>query len=281
MPVHHAILSFAATCALLMASQKAEAFVSAGGVAVVGYNDSTGAITVVALQAISAGEEIYFTNNGWSNATGMFNGAAIDQGAGNESLLKLNATGIIPKGTVMSSTITGATFSWTKSGVIPGTTNGAAAFSDLLLDPQSDQIYAFQGLATNPLLHPTNFIYALHMGDANNPGFSDAVDTLTGAIPPGLSEASHTAVAQADLTMHGDRDGNHAEWGLNVNSPLIAAMQASKAHKEDWLAAISDGSNWDQGTVGAVKLSVAPEPSKTMLLVIGLGFLGARRSRKS
>lgn len=267
--------------ALFVGQGNSLAVVSAGGVAIIGYNDFNGSITVVALQALSAGEDIYFTNNGWSSSSGAFNGAADDQGAGNESLIKLSTTGVVPKGTVISSTITGSNFVWASSGVIPGTTNGTAEFSNLILDPQSDQIYAFQAQANNPLLNPSNFIYALHFGDVDNPVFADASDTLSGDVPPGLSETAHTAFAQTNLGFHGDGDGNHSSWGLNMSSPQISSLQLDTGHKEDWLAAIANSSNWSEGQPSIAKLSVAPEPTRTLLLAMGAAGLLLRRSRRS
>lgn len=256
------------------------AFVSAGGMAVIGYDDFSGSFTVVTLQPINAGEDIYFTNNGWSSSLHMFNGAASDQGAGNESLIKLSTTGVVAKGTVITSTISGTNFVWTSSGVVPGTTNRAGMFSKLNLDSQSDQIYAFQAPTDNPLLNPTNFIYALHFGDVEHPGFSDASDQLTGDIPPGLSLSDHTAFAQTDLTFHGDGDGNHSAWGLDVNSPLIASLQVFGAHKENWLAAISDSGNWSDAQPSVTRLSVAPEPTRTLLIAVGIAAMSLRRNRR-
>jgi len=168
---------------------KSKAVVNASDLAIVSYDDYRDTFSVLSLNPMAAGEVIYFTNNGWSSSQGMFNGADPSQGAGNESLTELTLNQSITAGTVISSNATSSAWTWTNTGVIPGQVNGAAVFSDLALNYQSDQIYAFQALPNNPLLNPTHFIYALNFGNANNPGFSDAQDQFTGDIPPGLSLA--------------------------------------------------------------------------------------------
>ena len=275
-------MSFLDVVALfLMVSSPAGAVISAGGLAVVGYDDYQGTITIAALEPIAGDQTVYFTNNGWSSSRNMFNGADPAQGAGSETLLKLIITGPIAKGTVFSSTAGGATYSWDKSSVIPGTTNGVAQFSDLLLDYNSDQIYAFQGPDSNPLLSPSNFIYALHFGNGDYPTFSDAVDTMSGAIPPGLSLDDHTAMAMGGLSAHGTADGDHSSWGLNMDSPLLEALQDSTAHKDQWLSVIGDSSNWTSSPTVAIHLAVAPEPTRVCLFgFAGVVFLLRRERRK-
>jgi hypothetical protein len=259
--------------------------VTAGSLAIIGYDDAEDSFTVVALDAIAAGEEIYFTNNGWNNAQGQFYGAATDQGAGNESLLKLTVTDGIAKGSVFSSNANGAGWSWTNSGLVPGQDpDGFGEFSNLALDYESDQIYIFQGTRSNPLLNPTKFIYALHFGSADYPTFSDADGPLTGALPPGLSESDHTAVAQTNFSMHGDADGQHSTWGIDLNSPVLSDLQLHGAHRDQWLDAIASGSNWAEspsitdGTQSTSTLFVMPEPSRGMLLMLGgIGLLRRRQ----
>lgn len=255
-----------------------QAVITAGGLAVIGYDDYNSSFNVAALQPIAAGEVVYFTNNGWSSSSGMFNGADPAQGAGSESIIKLTATGAIAKGTVFSSAASGANFTWYKSSVIAGTSNGVATFSDLFLDYNSDQIYAFQGLANNPLLNPTNFIYALHFGNVDYPTFSDALDTMSGDVPPGLSVANATAVVLG-ITFHGDADGNHSAWGLNADSPAIASMQASGAHIDQWLRELGDVANWATEPPIVNTLRVAPEPNRLMLMGLALAAIILRRAR--
>ena len=261
--------------------KRLEAAVTASSLAIVGYDDFHDSFSMLALTPLSAGETIYFTNNGWSSTLGKFNGADASQGAGNESLIKLTLTQNVAKGTVIFSGTDGAGWAWTKSGVIPGQIGGSAVFSDLSLDYESDQIYAFQGTAANPLLNPTSFIYALHFGSIDYPFFSDSEDTLTGDIPPGLSLGAKNAFAHTNLTFHGDADGNHSAWGLNPSAPAVAALQTSGGTQAQWLAVIADSSNWDEGLPGLTSFNVTPEPSRSLLALGGLLAVLNRRKRSN
>lgn len=256
------------------------AVVSAGGLAVIGYDDNLDTFTVMALETVSANEVIYFTNNGWSSSQGQFNGADLSQGAGNESLIKLTITAPMTKGTVFSSAADGSAWSWTKTGLIPGQEDGFGEFSDLAIDFESDQIYAFQASSGNPLGNPSSFIYAIHFGSVDYPGFSDSEDTLTGDVPPGLSTLDHTAFAHTNFSFHGDADGNHSAWGLNLSAPEVQDLQANGGHKEDWLAAISKSANWSSIQPSTPSLLVMPEPGRVILIWMGLAvLLGVRRRR--
>ena len=261
--------------------KRLEAAVTASSLAIVGYDDFQDSFTMVTLAPMSAGETIYFTNNGWSSTQGKFNGSDASQGAGNESLIKLTLTQNVAKGSVIYSGADDAGWQWTKSGVIPGQIGGAAVFSDLALDWDSDQIYAFQGSASNPLLNPTDFIYALHFGSIDYPFFSDSEDTLTGDIPPGLSLGAKNAFAHTNLTFHGDADGNHSAWGLNPSAPAVAALQLSGGTKAQWLAVIADSSNWTEGQTSLSAFNVTPEPSRSLLVLLGLQACLIRRKRMS
>jgi hypothetical protein len=256
-----------------------EAAVTASSLAFVGYDDFHDSFSLLALTPLSAGETIYFTNNGWSSTQGKFNGADASQGAGNESLIKLTLTQNVAKGTVIYSGADAAAWQWTKSGVIPGQIGGAALFSDLAIDYESDQIYAFQGSASNPLLNPTSFIYALHFGSIDYPFFSDSEDSLTGDIPPGLSLGAKNAFAHTNLTFHGDADGNHSAWGLNPSAPAVAALQTSGGTKDLWLAVIADSSNWSAGQPSLSAFNVTPEPSRAVLALLGFQACLIRRKR--
>jgi len=258
-----------------------EAAVTASSLAIVGYDDYHDSFSMLALTPLSAGETIYFTNNGWSSSQGKFNGADASQGAGNESLIQLTLTQNVAKGTVMYSGADTTGWQWTKSGVIPGQIGGAAVFSELALDYESDQIYAFQGSASNPLLNPTSFIYALHFGSIDYPFFSDSEDTLTGDIPPGLSLGAKNAFEHTNLTFHGDADGNHSAWGLNPSAPAVAALQTSGGTKAQWLAVIADSSNWAEGQPSLSAFNVTPEPSRSLLTLWGLQACLIRRKRMS
>lgn len=259
--------------------ERSSAAVTAASLAIIGYDDYQDSFTALALDHMNAGEVIYFTNNGWSSTQGKFNGADVTQGAGNESLIKLTLTQSIEKGTVISSVVTGAAWEWTRSGLIPGQIDGFAEFSDLAIDYESDQIYAFQAGSDNPLLNPTSFIYALHFGSGDYPGFSDSEDSLTGDIPPGLTLGGKTAFAHTDLNFHGDADGAHSAWSLNLNAPEVQNLQLHGGSKTLWLNAIANSDNWSSGEMTANSLFVAPEPGRIGLLMLGLGTALMRRHR--
>ena len=268
--------------AFLTATIGSHAAVTAGGLAVVGYDDNEDFVTLVATEKIQAGEVIYLTNNGWSSSQSKFYGADPSQGAGNESLLMLTITSTINPGTLLSTAASGTGWTWTTSGVIPGQAGGSAEFSGLALEYTSDQIYIFQAGTSNPLLNPTNFIYAMHIGNVENPTFSDAEDERSGDLPPGLSLAAGTAFVQANLNAHGDADGNNSAWGLNLSSSGVSSLQLSTGTKSDWLAAISDSSNWGTGIPAPASGTLAihaPEPSRG-LLVLGAGVAVWLRRRR-
>ena len=261
------------------ASSKLNAAVVASSLAMIGYDDEQDTFTVLALDQIEAGEVIYFTNNGWDNTMGRFNGADATQGAGNESLIKLTMIQSVARGTVISSTITGGAWEWTTSGLIPGQVGGMAEFSHLALDYESDQIYAFQASTGNPLLNPTAFLYALHFGSVDYPEFFDAEDTLSGAIPQGLSTEGKTAFAHTNLTFHGDADGNHSAWGVDLNAPALQFLQSTGGTRDQWLEAIANSDNWGAGQPAAAMLNVTPEPGRVILASWGLLALCLRRRR--
>jgi hypothetical protein len=269
---------------LLLLRPPAPAAVVAGALTIVGYDDYADDFSLVVLEPISAGEVIYFTNNGWSNASGSFNGAGAHQGAGLEALLKLTVNTALTPGSILSTTHSTTEWSWTTSGLIPGqSTQGLAQFSKLTLDYESDQIYAFQAAELNPLLHPTSFIHAVHMGSAQHPTFSDAVDTQTGATPTSLAAISGGAVVLSP-GQHGDADGVNSEWGVDLDSTQISALQSSGASAEEWRQALATGSAWASGTdqvnIPGVSLNVVPEPNRVMLFTIGLLTMILQRQRK-
>jgi len=125
----------------------------------------------------------------------------------------------------------------------------------------------------------------LHNCSADYPDFVDAQDQLTGNIPPGLSKLDHTAFAQTNFSFHGDADGNNSAWGINLSSPEIALLQANGGHKADWLAAISSDSSWSSiqptsgGQLATSTFTVMPEPSRPLLLGVGLWFMALRRRK--
>jgi len=262
--------------------ERLEAAVTASSLAIIGYNDISSSFTVVALDTLSAGEVIYFTNNGWKALDAQFNGADAMQGAGNESLIKLTLNQTVNRGSVISSLIDTASWVWNKSGDIPDDIPsglGGAVFSDLSFSNESDQIYAFQATNENPLLNPTNFIYALHFGSTDYPFFSNLDYTLTGDVPPGLSTITKTAFSHTNFGFHSDPiDGSHSAWGLSMSA--VQSLQTSGGTKSQWLNAIANSENWAEGEpTEDLNVLAAPEPSRSILAAFALMTAFLRRRR--
>jgi hypothetical protein len=267
----------------VLAVAQLHAAVTAGSLAVIGYDDYLNSVTLVATEQLSAGEVVYVTNNGWSTATNSFWGADPTQGAGNQSLMKLTLNSNISAGTIIGSTVASADWTWTTSGIIPGQVGGSAQFSGLDLEYLADQIYVFQAGVSNPLLNPLSFIYAMHLADATHPTFSDAVDEFTGALPPALSLAAGTAYLPTALNRHGDEDGNHSAWSLYWGAPTISQLQSQGGSKAEWLAAITNSSNWAAAAPSAAPSALfitTPEPTRILLLGLGMGAAALRRQRR-
>jgi hypothetical protein len=238
----------------------AQATLLAGDVAVIGWfdNGSPDSFAFVTLAPISAGENIYFTDNGWTGT--QFRSGAPDDGDGNESLTKWSAVSSIPAGTIVRTTDSSASYSWTTSGAVPGGASGAFGF--LSLGNPAEQIYAFQGPTALPLQNWTNQLYVLD----DTGGFESATSSDTGDIPPGLSVAANTALSLP------------ATFG----PPRFIAFNTSaltNGTKLDWLVAIANSSNWTSGSTGTLPsgtISVVPEPSTWLLAMIGAVICGWR-----
>lgn len=263
----------------LSLKNQAQAAVTATGLAIIGYDDFADSFSTLVLEDIQAGEVIYFTNNGWNSTESKFNGADINQPAGNESLIKLTVSQTISRGTILSSTSNGTAWQWTNMGLIPSAGSFSANFSDLALENESDQIYAFQASAEDPLMTPSNFIYALHFGSASNLLFSDAEDSLTGNIPPGLSLLAKNAFAHTNPDFHGDSDGNHSAWGLNINDSDVQNLINNGGTSSQWLNVIANSENWGAIQPASGALFAAPEPNRAILSLLGIGSLLFRRKR--
>ncbi len=251
-------------------ASNAQAALAIGAFGIVGYvdNGAPDSLTLVALEPIAAGEQVYFTDNGWT-ASG-FRGASATDGDGNENLLKLTFNSDAPAGTILSSAGSNPAVSWTTSGAIPGTTSGA--YANLSLSSTGDQITAFQTTSgTNPLLNAETFVFVI---DSTN-GFEDATSSSTGNIPPDLSLASFTAV-----TLPATFQGN--SFAIDTSSPAFAALNTSGGTKAQWLSLIADPNNWaavSQPT-GTWNVTTVPEPTAAALALGAAGLLIQRR-RKS
>lgn len=316
------------TTALLLWGPAAKAALTAGALAVVGYNDNasensgTDSFALVATETINANEVIYLTNNGWNNADRKFQGVSLsgDVGSGIENLVKLTITDTIAAGTIIKSTdLTNTLFSWTTSGTIPMPLGSTGTFSDLDLKfggsgggSWGDQIYLFQVSSdSNPLLHVSNFVYAISFGDqgAGNVNWYTPQELDRGGdLPDGtvayspydssnyftvdtLSDVENSE--PNDNTALGLDPSSHfydGTFGLDLTHDDVIALQTSGGTKADWLRLFNDASHWaptsnifdDTGIyANGLTVGIVPEPSRAMLLLLGSAFGVFRRRREN
>ncbi len=163
----------------------------------------------------------------------------------------------------------------------------------------------------NPLAHPTNFISALHMGNNfDGPGFRPEFDgSFTGgggAVPDGtvgiLSTGSPYYTVAHGLQIGDDSQNDDGDalndnsafeldasseyfngtFGIDMSASAIANLQTNSGSKTDWMALLADSSNWSSRSdlnFTTFNFSVAPEPSRALLLVFGGAGLMLRRQR--
>lgn len=211
-----------ASILLTMTDDDAPANLNPGDIAIVGRNLGTDAFSILTLTNITAGQVIYFTDNGWDGT--RFRGANT-AGAGSEDLIKLRINSAIPAGVIICSSDTGdARWTWTTSGSIPLTNDSFSALA--LVNSGSEQIYAFQADNGAPLQNPTVHLFVLD----DTAGFETATSTTTGAEPPGVSSNNNTAVS------------------YGFTSTDIVSIDMSKAtnsmSKAQWLAFVNTEENW-------------------------------------
>ncbi len=216
---------------------QAQITLTAGDVALVGWIDNgspADSFAFVALADLPAGTKLYFTDSGWTGSA-FRNTIGPTNGTGNESLMLFSATSPIPAGAIVASNGSGPSFAWTTSGAIPGATSGS--FGVVNLTQTGDQVHAFQhGSGLNPL----NTSVQQHLFVLDDTGtFEPATTTGTGAVPTGLSVASHTAVT-------------FAQTGSTQNVMVFDTTTLASGSKSEWLAAIADSSNWTFGSSGAL-----------------------------
>jgi len=255
---------FATVCA------NADAALSPGDVALIGWidNGTPDSFAFVTLSSVNVGEVVYFTDNGWTGS--QFRGASASDGDGSENLLQWTAAANIAAGTIVRSIDTNAaSWTWTKSGPIPGTTSGN--FADLSLAQSGDQIHAFQGPSNNPLNNSSGHLFLLDDTGA----FEPATSTSTGDVPTGLA-AGLTAITF-------NRNGSGQDF-MGVSASVLAGSAKSR---QQWLAAFADASNWNVGSAGTlptgtIAIAAVPEPETYALMLAGFGLVGwAARWRRA
>lgn len=254
------LIALAAVAAVTLPAQ---ATLSAGDIALIGRinNGTPDSFAFVALSNIGAGEVIYFTDNGWTG-TG-FRGASATDGDGNENLTRWTAASAVAAGTIVASTSSG----FTTSGAIAGTSSGS--YANLALGQGAEQIYAFQGAASNPLFTTAAQTHLYLLDDSN--GFEVATSSSTGGVASGLVQGT-TAITLS----------YPAGGGMHVKTSVLAGAAKSKA---EWLATFANAGNWEAGTplpTAAIAVTAVPEPERYALMLAGLaalGFVVRRRQR--
>ncbi len=121
--------------------------ITSGDIAIVGFitnGNPDDSFSILTLAPIAAGEVIYFTDNG-----SAFRGASATDADDDENLLKLTINTLIAAGTVIKTSDTGASFTWTSGSIVSGADGG---FLPIALAQTGNQITAVQSTNANPLL---------------------------------------------------------------------------------------------------------------------------------
>jgi hypothetical protein len=306
------LLSALVTLSLAYLPLTSQAAVSIGGFAIVGFTDHDSislpdstvgdTFSIAAMEDITAGTVVYFTGNGWSSSGFRGANASATNGAGLEGLIKLTITTTVAAGSVLRSGFDDVGITWDYTSLVPGTdASNSLDYYSLLPLPGSGaggQIYGFQSSSSNnPLYNVSNHIFVFDMGDFVSPGFENAVDSATGNIPPGLSLMGNSAIEFPDLSsaINDPNDFHNGSFALNMFDTDVAALLGTGGTKAQWLALIADPSNWlrynleDLGVgpndgdaedeLAALNFTMVPEPSRAMLVLIGLCGMFLRRRR--
>jgi len=249
-------VSVAVICAV---AAHANAQLSAGSVAIVGFQASgspTDSIAFAALVDLAPGTVLYFTDNGWTG-TG-FRGVSGSDSDGNENLMKftVGANGLAA-GSVISSVSTNASAgAWTLSGLVGA---GTSTFQQLSLSSTGDQVTAFTSTnTTNPMFDGFTSLWNFD----NTGAYENASSSSTGSLATGLSASSATLLS----------------GGQNYAVFNFAAFTSGTA--EEWAARFANASNWTTGTATTSMVdgsfSVIPTPGAIALLGVA-GLLSRRR----
>jgi hypothetical protein len=200
-----------------------------GDLAIIGRSTAANSFSLLTLTNIAAGHIVYFTDSGWNDSLSEFRA--------NEDLMRITFVNEVAAGTIIRTSDTSTNWTWTTSGDAPV----SGSLSDLTLAGAGDQIYAFQvAYATNTIYESDRtFVYVLD----DTGEFEDATSSNEGAVPPGLSVVSNTAVTLA-------LSGNDV-IGLNMD-----AVETNSFTKAGWLAFIADAANWTTAAAGIPSGSV-------------------------
>lgn len=187
----------------LLTGARAQSILSAGDIAITGFNFDADGWSFVVLVPIEGGTEIKFTDNGWQNNNTFRN---------NEGILTWTAPsgGIFP-GTEIS--ITDNVPYSSSLGTAEETQDGGPN-----LRPNGDQILAYQGTEANP-----TFIYAIN---SEQTGWqANATEERTSALPQDLTNGT-TAIALDEI--------DNAVYNCAVNSDSKANLLTGISSTTNW-----------------------------------------------
>jgi len=187
-----------------------------GDIAITGFiSDDPDEFSFVLLTDVTTGTVINFTDNGWLSAGGF-------RTANAEGIVTWTANSDLSCGTEIVIEDTGSNiYSATIGVAIENPANLGFA-----LNANGDQILAFQGTIASP-----TFLYAIHF--ASTTGWTNATDTLTSAIPFGLTDGiSAIYLSTAD-------NGNYTCTETAYQTIILAAV----ANPSNWFFTNNNGAS--------------------------------------
>ncbi len=215
---------------LLGMGAQGQVTLTAGDIAIIGWNDNVAPLdtfVLLALADIPNGSIVYMTDTGYTGSG--YNMVSGTDANGNEGMVKLTFTAPVAAGTIITAYTNTASWTWTTSGAIGGGGNFGDQFN---FNGTGDQLTLVQSTnPSSPLLTGTQAIFIFD--DTN--AFENATSAQTGNVPPGLSIAANTAVT------------------LPLSSGGLIWFQTATlaaGTKAQWLAAINNVNNWDDGIPG-------------------------------
>jgi predicted extracellular nuclease len=222
--------------------------ISAGAIAVIGYDtDNPDAVTFVALEDLTAGEVIRFTDSGWLST---------DAFRGNEGGISYTVPiGGLAAGSVISKQDPFDSDGWA---IDDDSIIGTSGFS---LSGFGEQILAFQGLSSAPtFLHAVNGSEETPMTD----GWQDeSTSSNTSTLPMGLSEGT-TAIGLFQTSAETDNARYNCEMGTSGKKSELLALINNRAN---WLFSDSPSyglySNWANCPASFTITETAPDISST------------------
>ncbi len=192
-----------------------------------GTIDAPDAFSFITLVPLSAGTEIYFTDNGWTGSN--FRGVTELKADGSEGLARLTVNNPIVAGAVIRSNDTSLDFTWIVTGSIASGVIGN--YTPISLGQAGDQLTALQSVnSTNPIFSGFTPLAQIDYSGV----FEPAINSATGDLVPMLSQAAGTVVLFNNLAPYA---------AFNLNSLASGTIS-------EWRTAIGNSANWTFNTTG-------------------------------